>query len=205
MTTLEMRQAMAARLAATWPKPEQEAVLVGVTDDRVPTGARSVVKLAETESWQWELTYARGTSMVGKECKPGPIVASVLLRAQRDGERVAAVWLASPKATCSGCGAQKTPTAKGLIAKHKADGPAIAVDRDGQNDDCPGSGQVAKLNPITLADYVFSVAYVTGGPGWWTAHVPERVNVTQLRACLRGGVVSVMEALRATKTQTPQS
>lgn len=205
MTTLEMRAAMAAREAAVWPEPEQRAVVVEPDDERVPSGARGVVKLAKTQGWTCELTYARGTSMVGKDCVPGPVIGSVLLRAQREGERVAALWLASPKATCAGCGKLKTPTPTGLIAKHKAPDNQVTADRDGTKDDCAGSGQPARLNPIGVSDYAFSVAYATEGPGWWSAHVPVKVSVTHVRECLRGSVATVVAALNAAKTQTPGS
>lgn len=203
MTTLEMRAAMEAREnAPAWPEPEQAGVRVDAFDPRVPSGARGVAKLAGTHGWAFELTYARGTAMVGGECAPGPVVASVLLRAQRAGERVAAVWITKPRATCPACGKLKTPTPTGLLAKHDK---GTESDRDGQKGECAGSGQRATLNPITVADYAFSAAYVTEGPGWWTAHVPLRVSVTQLKACLNGSVASVAEALRSAKTQTPES
>lgn len=202
MTTLEMRAAMEARRnAPPWPQPEQPAVEVEPTDERVPAGARSVLKLADGAGWQCQLTYARGTSMVGPECRPGPVVASVMLRARRESELAVVLWVTKPKAACPGCGNLKTPTSSGLIAKH---GKGVQSDRDGEMGECAGSGQRATLNPITTSDYSFLVAYATEGSGWWSGHGPEHVNVTQLKQCLRGKVATVVEALRQERaTSTP--
>lgn len=85
--------------AATWSFPQLDVVETEhpapevpcrlATDDEVPRGARTVVRLAEGAGWTVAATYTRGT-------KPGrtrKVVDSIALRLRRGDVRAWAVWL----------------------------------------------------------------------------------------------------------------
>lgn len=160
-----------------WPAPEVAHLEVGVDDPHVPNAARLAYRKAVKAGWSAKLTYARGTSMVGKDCAPGPIMESVVLRLSRLSAPSLAVatWEARARALCEPCGKSLLPSAKGLFIAHKVAG------RD--SEPCPGSGQPA-IGDAGAREYAFTCAYVTRGPGWWTTQVPEKVDAKRFAAIL---------------------
>lgn len=163
-----------------WPAPEVACTEVGVDDPHVPNAARLAYRRAVAGGWDAKLTYARGTSMVGKDCVPGPIMESVALRAHGNATMenpryVVATWEARARALCEPCGKSLLPSAKGLFIAHKVGG------RD--SEPCPGSGQPA-VGAQGERAYVFTCAYVSEAPGWFRTAIPEKVDAGRFAAIL---------------------
>ncbi len=159
-----------------WPEPETRSTIVQVSDLCVPRAAKAMARLAQSNYWVCELTYAMGTSMVGKECVPGPLNASVVLRAKREAQgltrNVVAVWTARGRAQCV-CGNRYMPTAKGLFRSHKVAGS-----------ECAGSGQPAHGGRPEVGDFAWTSGYVAEG-GWWVSGTPRSVNSGELSTWLK--------------------
>jgi hypothetical protein len=59
--------------------------------DPVPPSALALVKLADSNGWNVEMYYMRGTRMDAR-WKAGRVVSSVVVRLHRDGHRLVACW-----------------------------------------------------------------------------------------------------------------
>lgn len=161
-----------------WPEAEVSCVGVQLDDERVPGPARAAARKAlGVGVLSCVLTYARGTSVVGKECVPGPIMESVALRlVLADGRRAVAVWEAKSRALCE-CRKSLMPSTKGVFTAHRVGGVG--------SESCPGSGQPA-VNVAGERKYAFGCAYVGDAAGWWASGAPRKVSATEFGALLSG-------------------
>lgn len=160
------------------PAPECAETLE-LTDERVPAAARSLARAADGAGWQYLVTYARGASLVGKACEPGPVVETVALRLRKGNARGVATWDARLRAECESCGKSLMPLASGVFRAH--------VGTDGES--CPGGGAPARMLGATGPEkraWAFSCAYVAES-GWWNVTMPLSVNATEFAKRIKSG------------------
>ncbi len=159
-----------------WPEPIVDCVLIGVDDGRAPKAARDMFR--RVRNARYCMTYAFGTSMQGKECAPGPLVETVVLRGVKRDRAFVATWWAEGATTCAPCGKALKPTTVGAFRKHPVGGKG--------SDECPGSGQeAAQADAVPgVSSWAFKSAYVSEAAGWWATGAPKRITSAELSALL---------------------
>lgn len=71
---------------------EQPAIKIELEDDRMPGGAKTILKLAEKQEWRVLATYSRGPWMHTVTWTPTAISDYVLVRMQRGSEHAVGIW-----------------------------------------------------------------------------------------------------------------